>query len=173
MLNRESNQSEKVDSPTVEQNPPPSLTETKPADPVAEVQAQPVPPPAQPLDEQVEQPSTEPGAAAASGDPVGDAPKDDGPEKATAAQRKLRTAALVAISKDATKMRNCRRKPDPVGTAQVRVTFDSSGRVSRVRVLSPYAATHTGACLTERLKQIAIEPFPGKRLTVQAAIQLY
>ena len=180
MLNRDSDPGEKSDSPTMQQDPVPAKleetapTETRAEERAAEVPAQPLPPAGQPSDDRAAETSTEPGAGVPSGAPAGDAPEDDGAEKAaTSAQRKLRTAALVAISKDATKMRNCRRKPDPVGTAQARVTFDSSGRVSRVRVLSPYAATHTGACLTERLKQITIDPFPGKRITVQAAIQLY
>jgi hypothetical protein len=84
-----------------------------------------------------------------------------------------KSAALVAISRNSNETRRCRRKPDPAGTAQVQVTFESTGQVSNVRVAAPYAATHTGQCLVERLREIKIAPFSGNKLTVRAPIELY
>ena len=52
------------------------------------------------------------------------------------------------------------------------MTFAPSGQVTAVRVLDQYAGTNTAACMEERLKQVTMEPFTGKNVTVRVPIEL-
>lgn len=178
MVTRETTSNETSNSPAIQQEPAPTKVESTAltaqptaAEPTTQEQTQPSPG-SQPSDNRAAPVSAKLAAEGSSNAPVANAPEDNTTGKAASSLLMIRKAAIVAIAKNK-EIRHCRRKPDPVGTAQVLATFDSSGRVSNARVRSPYNATHTGVCLVEGLKQVTIDPFSGDSFTIETAIELY
>jgi hypothetical protein len=95
------------------------------------------------------EPSGEPTAAAAS---------------APGAFPEARATALVTGAAEMAKL--CRMPGSVTGPGKVRVTFESSGLVSNVVVLPPYAGTPAGACVAQKFKSVKIPSFTGAPVTL-------
>jgi hypothetical protein len=66
---------------------------------------------------------------------------------------------------------SCRQAGDPSGSAQAKVTFAPSGRVTSAQVTgAPFAGTATGGCIAARLRAARIPAFSGDHVTVGKTI---
>lgn len=83
------------------------------------------------------------------------------------------SAANSALNEAAAISKSCRRTGDPAGTAQVVITFASSGRVTRSMVSgSPYAGTPLGGCIAQRFRAATIPAFSGESVTLNRTVTI-
>ncbi len=82
-------------------------------------------------------------------------------------------AARVALNAAMGNALSCRNQHDPVGTAQVVVTFAPSGRVTTATVNGfPFAGTEIGGCVARRFRAARIPAFSGSHVTVRKKVVL-
>jgi hypothetical protein len=92
-------------------------------------------------------------------------------QETTATEPFDKVAAMAALEQAAANASACRKEGDPSGTAEVRVTFSTSGRATQA-VLSgpPFAGTMTGSCIATAMRAARMPPFIGERTTVQKRV---
>jgi 2-oxoglutarate dehydrogenase E2 component (dihydrolipoamide succinyltransferase) len=138
------------------------------APPPAEVAADPVLPaaaPAQPIAEPVApKPEPEPAAARTQ------------PETASAGTVPPYVKAPVVLHRTRLQIRaaqNCHRGGRAVGTAEVFLTFDPSGRVSEARLEGePIASAPVARCVLDAVRAVRIPKFVGAPFTISESITL-
>jgi hypothetical protein len=82
-----------------------------------------------------------------------------------------KSAASAALGQAAAKASSCRQPGDPSGTAQVEVTFSSSGRATRAIIGGPpFRGTATGSCIAQAMRTAQVPPFAGDLVTVQKRV---
>jgi hypothetical protein len=82
-----------------------------------------------------------------------------------------KSAASTALGQAAAKASSCRQPGDPSGTAQVEVTFSSSGRATREIIGGPpFRGTATGSCIAQAMRTAQVPPFAGDLVTVQKRV---
>jgi eukaryotic-like serine/threonine-protein kinase len=81
-----------------------------------------------------------------------------------------RAAAAASVRQMAERARTCARLSGPSGTAVVRVTFASSGRVSRAIVSGVLADSPVGDCVAALFRTLSIEAFSGAAETLAVSV---
>jgi hypothetical protein len=76
-------------------------------------------------------------------------------------------AAITALSDAALAAGSCRKPGDPNGVAKVVVTFNPTGKATRVVVEGPpFAGTETGGCIAATMRKARVPEFAGERVSV-------
>jgi len=83
-----------------------------------------------------------------------------------------RGAALAVLGSAAMEAATCRFEGDPTGTGRVRVTFDTDGLVSAVRVPAPFRGTRAGDCIDDAFSGARIPEFRGAPVTLKRKFRI-
>ncbi len=83
-----------------------------------------------------------------------------------------RGAALAVLGRAAAEAASCRFDGDPTGTGRVRVTFDTDGLVSSVRVPAPFRGTRAGDCIDDAFSGARIPEFRGSPVTLKRRFRI-
>ncbi len=83
-----------------------------------------------------------------------------------------RGAALAVLGRAALEAGRCRFDGDPTGTGRVRVTFDTDGLVSSVRVPAPFRGTRAGDCIDDAFSGARIPEFRGSPVTLKRRFRI-
>lgn len=98
-------------------------------------------------------------------------PASQPPPRVTSTAPFDKSAASAALGQAAAKASSCRQPGDPSGTAQVEVTFSSSGRATRAIIGGPpFRGTATGSCIAQAMRTAQVPPFAGDLVTVQKRV---
>jgi hypothetical protein len=76
-------------------------------------------------------------------------------------------AAVAAATVAASFAAECKQEDGPRGEGTVHMTFDPSGRVSRVSVDAPYEGTAVGQCVIGRFHRVTVPAFEGEPVKVR------
>lgn len=110
---------------------------------------------------------------------IADSPESSSKQPAvTSPPAKFNFAGAVGVlSRAAKAAKTCRNPTGPAGRVTIRVTFESSGKVSSAQIseapaLQVFSDTPVGKCIEKFFREITVEPFTGSAVTTSKSFYI-